>query len=223
MIVRNVFLLCLVVVCFAQVSSATPQLPNSLFFDGKEYPIDNDPMEEYFEKHPERKPNPTSRMSALWRGYLAFFEFRGEDLFLKDLKIEDGHETVGNLGYFRWKSVLKESVGDEKGLKVDWFSGLLVSRYGENDYMDTYDIFEHQKHYSNYTIFEIASGVLKQYRFFDNKGFLQFLKEQFAAFKKTAEFKGLLRKLGENGRKRQASEAILAESILDCSKTILVK
>ena len=141
---------------------------------------------------------------------------------MKDLKIEDGIETVGDLGYFRWKSVLKESVGDEKGLKVGWFSGLLVSRYGENDYMDTYDIFEHEKHYSNYAVFEIASGGLANYRFFDNRGFLQFLNKQFRAFKKTAEFSKLVRELSENGRKRKDSESVIEESILSFSKKILV-
>jgi hypothetical protein len=202
---------------------ATPQMPNSLFYDGKEYPIDNDPMWEYFEKHPEQRPRFEGRMSALWRGYLAFFEFRGKDLFLKDLKTYGGMEIRGEYGYDRWKSVIKESLGDEIGLKVDWFSGLLVSRYGENDYLDAYDIFEHQMHYSNYAIFEVESGILKNHRFFDNKGFLKFLKQQFEEFKKTPEFSETVRKLSENGRTQKNSEAIIEESILNYSKKMLAK
>lgn len=215
--------LCFILCLCCQSVLATPQMPNSLFYDGKEYPIDNDPMWDYFDKHPERKPKVEGRMSALWRGYLAFFEFRGTDFFLKDLKIYGGMEVRGEYGYEKWTSVLKQTLGEAKDLKIDWFSGLLVSRYGENDYMDAYDILEHRKHYSHYAIFEVDSGVLKNKRFFDNKGFLKFLKEQLSKFKKTPEFGEAVRKLSANGRKQEDSEAIIEESILSYSNKILVK
>jgi hypothetical protein len=86
--VRIVFLFCFINFGYINICWATPQMPNSLFFEGKEYPIDNDPMWDYFEKHPEKKPDPPSRMSALWRGYLAFFELRNKDLYLKDLRLK---------------------------------------------------------------------------------------------------------------------------------------
>ena len=198
-------------------------MPNSLFFEGKEYPIDDDPMHDYFEKHPERKPRIEGRMSALWRGYLAAFEFRGTNLFLKDLKVYGGMEMRGEYGYMQWKSVLKDSFPDGNTPRIDWLSGLLVSRYGENHHMDPYDIFEYQKHFSNYAVFEVDSGSLRNHRFFNNKDFLKFLKQQFEEFKKSPEFVKQVRKLSENGRTQDASESIIEESILDYTKRILVK
>ena len=71
-------LFCLVFTTFSFAISATPQRGNSLFFEGKEYPIEGDPMEDYFAKHPDRRPKAKVKSSGLWRGYLTFFEFRGE-------------------------------------------------------------------------------------------------------------------------------------------------
>lgn len=222
MTLRLGIVICLVLSMLSSSIIATPQMPNSLIYQGKEYPIDDDPMWEYFDKHPEKKPKIEGRMSALWRGYLALCEFRGTDLFLKDLQVYGGMEVKGEYGYMKWTSVIKESFGDEKGLKIDWYSGLLVSRYGENDYMDAYDIFEHQKHYSKYAIFEVDSGVLKNHRFFTNKQFLVFLTKQFEEFKKTPEFRDRVQKLSANGRATKDSEAIIEESVLSYSKKILV-
>ena len=69
--------------------------------------------------------------------------------------------------------------------------------------MDPYNIYEHRKHYSNYAIFEIDSGVLKKHRFFDNKAFAQFLKDQFDAFKKTPEYNDAVREESKNGRNQK--------------------
>jgi hypothetical protein len=215
---RLSILFCLVLCVSCHSVLATPQMRNSLFFEGKEYPIDDDPMEGYFAKHADRRPKAKVRPSGLWRGYLTFFEFRGKDLFLRDLKLLVGTEEIGG----RWKSVLKKSLGDGHGLKIDWFSGLIVSRYGENYYMDPYDFNEHRKHYSNYAIFEIDSGVLRKHRFFDNKGFLQFIKDQFDAFKKTPEYNEAVREKSKNGGNQKDAERWIEASVLDYSKKILV-
>ena len=55
---------------------ATAQYPDILIHKGKEHSLFNNPMEAYFEKHPKKKPESGVRSSALWRGYVATFEFK---------------------------------------------------------------------------------------------------------------------------------------------------
>lgn len=162
--------------CLLAISTlATPQEPDWLIFEGKEYPIEQNPIETYFAKHPDKMPNSNRRMSNLWRGYLAFYEFRDKELFLGDLKIYEGFS-------FNQKSVLVESLGDKKGLKITWYSGLLFARYGKNSHPGPYENIEFRQSYESYAIFEVVAGRLTQARFFDNKGFRTFLAQQFEAF-----------------------------------------
>ena len=57
-------------------------------------------MESFFNKYPEKHPKKDlSHSTALWRGYLATFEIRGRQLYLKDIEIR-GDDTNGKKGHF---------------------------------------------------------------------------------------------------------------------------
>jgi hypothetical protein len=55
---------------------ATPQEPDILLFEGKEYPIYyQDLMEDYFVRNPDKKPDAGDFVrSNNWRGYIATFK-----------------------------------------------------------------------------------------------------------------------------------------------------
>lgn len=197
---------------------ATPQQPNILIFEGKHYPVHFDPMEKYFEQFPERKPKVEGRRSSLWRGYIAVFEIVDNDLYLKDI--------VRSSRWDRYtpepsNSFLFHVVPDGKPLKIDWYTGLILSSYGENSNMDTYDL-HYDDGYESFTIFEIENGNFRRSKNFDNKAFHAFRKKQLEAFKKTLDYKEPLKKLSINGRSKEDSESIIQDFILNYTTKILV-
>jgi len=164
---------------------ATAQIPNKIIYKGKEYQVGSDPMEGYFKKFPEKKPQSEVRLSALWRGYIATFELNDNALFLKDIVIviqEKGSTSFGT------KSVLSEVVPSNKKLKIDWFRRLLLLPHGEiieDDYAG------YETKYENYILLEIDAGNLMKTKEFDYKQFEDFSKRQYEAFKKTEDYKEL--------------------------------
>lgn len=67
---------------------ATAQFPDKINYNGKEYNLNSNPLEVYFEKNPNKRPKSEVRSSALWRGYVATFEIIDNQLFLKDIEIQ---------------------------------------------------------------------------------------------------------------------------------------
>ena len=89
-------------------------------------------MQQYFEKHPDKHPSrsETARntlivtiSSALARGYIATYEVRNGQLFLKDIEI---NHWLDKSKEPTTKSVMKEVFPDGKPLKIDWLSGTFV-------------------------------------------------------------------------------------------------
>ena len=50
----------------------TAQYPDKITYNGTEYSLNSNPLEPYFEKNPENRPDMVS--TALWRGYVGHFE-----------------------------------------------------------------------------------------------------------------------------------------------------
>src|SRR5688572_23317569 len=69
---------------------ATVQKPDIIFYNGREYPLHSYPLEQYFEKYPDKRPTNKGRVmsTGLWRGYIATFEVTDGQVFLKDIQIE---------------------------------------------------------------------------------------------------------------------------------------
>ena len=64
----------------------TQQIRDSLFYEGKEYYLNNEILEYYFNEFPEHRPQHTGAFSACWRGYVAFFEIKNNELLIKNVK-----------------------------------------------------------------------------------------------------------------------------------------
>lgn len=185
MIRSTLFVLLLLSILFLN-AYATPQIPDILIYEGKEYPIQSEFLEDYFKKYPERNPKREDEVcSALWRGYKATFEVVEAKIYLKDI--------VGNVCYDHSASELRKVVPGRERLFVDWISALVWSGHGENpenpyrlEYLNTYE---------KYSFFEVDKGRVREVRHFDNKGYRTFKKKQFEAFRKTAEFKRAIKEM----------------------------
>ena len=69
--------------------------------------------------------------------------------------------------YEKMDSVLSVVLAGTKSLKIDWYSGLLLTACGSNSNPDQYDFF-YINGYEKYSLFEIEAGNYRQHRDFDN-------------------------------------------------------
>jgi hypothetical protein len=191
---RLTFLFLFLLLCSTQVF-ATAQYPDKIIFEGKEYALHTNPMEAYFEKFPERKPKSGLISSALWRGYVATFEIEGGEMFVKDVEIQ---VTKPSSESFKteWKSVLSSVVPDGQKLMVDWFSGLLVLPYGK---VINYVHMGYGSTYENYILIPVKEGKASAERRMNAKQYEAFKTKQFAAFKKTEEYKQIIESMKKEG------------------------
>jgi len=177
---------------------ATAQMPDKIFYNGQEYALHSNPMEDYFEKFPDKKPKTGMVSSALWRGYVATFEISDGALVLKDIQAEVPKKDSGKSFDTEWKSFLSDIAPDNKRLKIDWFTGILVLPYGK---LINYVHMGYGSTFENYILLEINNGDFKQSREFNHKEYEKFKERQFEAFKKTGEYK----KLYDDLKKREGS------------------
>ena len=87
-ITMRFFITTALIIFFYLTTYATAQYPDKIIFNGKEYSLHSNPLETYFEKNPDKRPKGGVISTALWRGYVATFEVRGSQLFVKDIQIE---------------------------------------------------------------------------------------------------------------------------------------
>lgn len=218
---KTKILLILVVILLGTVNLfATAQYPDKIFYNGKEYALHSNPMEEYFQKFPDKKPKSGIISSALWRGYVATFEIADNSLYLKDIDILVSKKTKDNSFETEWKSVLSEVVPDNKKLKIDWFTGLLVLPFGE---IVNYVHMGYGSTYENYILLEIDKGDFKLSKEYDYKGYERFKERQFQAFKKTEEYKKLIEDMKKKGDyDEKFADSFLRSFITSYTSKILV-
>jgi len=178
MIFRAFFFMVLTV--FSTYLFATTQTPENLIYNGKEYSLYILPLHEYFKKYPNRRPRYTALNTGLWRGYIATFEIKNNELFLKDIKTQLPFERMPtHRSDIKWKSVLPEVLAGQFSLKLDWFSKLLIVGDGNRGKCLNGFPGGFMANYENYILIEIKNGnFVKEMRMnclefeqFRNRGF----------------------------------------------------
>lgn len=170
---------------------ATPQIPDTLIFEGRQYPVYNDILHAYFLKYPEKNPKRDDyRCSAAWDGYHATFEIVNSKLYLKDITDEPCSEHGA--------SALKKVVPSGESLFIDWHTGVLLSMHGENN-ENPYSL-EFLDSFSSYSLFEIEVGIFRRAKHFNNKQYIDYRQRHFDAYKKTDKYREEIKELTEGGR-----------------------
>ena len=195
-------------ICVNMAIFGTAQAPDKIIYNGKEYALHSNPMESYFEKYPDKRPRREVYSSGLRRGYVATFEVKDNQLYLKNIEIEI---------WTSFKSVLNEVFPNQEFVKVDCFTGLLVLPEGEmGDYAHT----GYASTYEHYILLEFENGNLKRKKLFGYEEYEEFKEKQFQAFKKTDEY----RELKENFKKTyDITENFLRTFVIEYSSKILVE
>ena len=183
---KSLSLLIFAILFLARSAYATAQHPDILIYEGKEYALFTNPLEYYFEQHPERRPGMAS--TALWRGYIATFEFKDSMLVLKDISVPDySNDTLVSI----WSKIFVE----DTPVVVNWYSGILVLPYGK---LKNYVHMGYASTYSKYILISVVDGKMQEVRHYNDRKYEKFRKRQFEAFKKTEEYQKLVAELKAN-------------------------
>ncbi len=208
-------LITLVLLCICAGAFSTAQIPDKIIYQGKEYALHSNPLEKFFDKYPERRPRGSIISTALWRGYVATFEVKDGQLFLKDIEImieKKGFDT-------EWKSVLEDVFPGEKEIKITWLTGLLVIPDGE---LINYVHMGYASTYERYILLEVYTGNLKAERKYDHNEYSQFRERQFKAFRETPEYLEAKQKLMDENSSEEFVDSFLRDFVVDYTSKILV-
>ena len=124
----------------------TAQASDILYFDGNEYMLYSEPLEEYFGQNPPR-PEIESTCTACWRGYIATWRIKRDKLYIASLQSFDGDDLA-----------LKQKLfsGDDM-IFASWFTGPLVCPYGEEV---EYVHMGYGTTYEKYLIIGVEHGIV---------------------------------------------------------------
>lgn len=191
---KNIFLL--VFTILVNKSLATEQIPDYFIIDGiKNTILFNYPLEEFFKKYPKKRPENKIGSTALYRGYVATFELKGDEIYIVDVKIEKKEEKDGKIIY-EWISVFNDVFENSKQIKADWINGLMVTENGMNLFLYNKNYQHNYKYYSVsefYNVLELKNGKLEKFRKFNYREYEVFKERQYQAFVKTNSYEKLKR------------------------------
>ena len=157
---------------------ATGQAPEVLRFETQTYSLFTNPLEPYLRAHPQALPKPAVMNSGLWRGYIGTWGIRDGKLFLDDVRML----TAGD----KDRSVMTSLFPDGKAHVATWFTGNLVVPTGK---LVNYVHMGYGSTYSSYMIATVADGQVQKIRNLNQLEFEDFRRAQFAAYKKTQEYR----------------------------------
>jgi len=176
----------------------TRQANDILYFENQKIYLNDFILEEYFNEFPEKRPENDFISTAMWRGYIAEFEIKDNQLLVlnKDYKLGDLFPNNG---------------------KYEQYSGLIrIDNFrGEFDLEPENGIFEY---------LEIVNGNFIQKRVYNYKELQDFKKEQYEYFLISEEIEILYdfwKKNNENGIiNKESVNNIIAENIMSYIKRV---
>ncbi|HTJ49673.1 MAG TPA: hypothetical protein VL443_09485 [Cyclobacteriaceae bacterium] len=199
---------------------ATAQYPDKVIYNGKEYSLQSNPLESFFKENPDKLPKSEIVSTALWRGYVATFEVRDNQLYVKDIEIEVSDTSSTRTSSFKWKSVLNEVFPGQKEVKVEWITGLLVMPYGK---IVNYVHMGYGSTYEFYTLLEFEKGNLVREKNFKYDEYEKFKERQFQAFKMTEDYKRLKARLQKKDDSDESIDSFLRSFVTDYTSIILTE
>jgi len=149
----------------------TYQTRDFLYYNGQEYRLNQQLLKGYFEVYPERVPEREIVSTALRKGYLATFEIKDDQLFVRDI---DRFTVKPNEG------VLARQLFPNQN-KYEWYSGLIRI----DDYRGQADE-EHPG--ATFEYLEFYKGDFVQKRTMDFEALQAFKARQFEYFKTTPDY-----------------------------------
>lgn len=160
----------------------TPQIPDVIIMGGKVFYINRYPLEEYFKKYPDKRPDSEVISTGLGRGYIATFEITNKLLILKDVEVIVPTEDLS----LKLESVFKYLFPDQEQIVADWFTGQLAVRC---DKSINYAHREIALADTRYILFEFIEGNLVYEKKSKKRKYKEFKARQFETFSKTMDYR----------------------------------
>ena len=218
----RILLITALAVALGSTAFATPQYPDKIIYKGKKYELLSNPLESYYREYPDKRPrfweftSEPVGSSALSRGYVATFEIKNNQLYLKDMEIQTGWKET------KWTSVMHKAFPMKKSVKADWATEFLVLPAGKfvtgmyGGYLKVYD---------NYIFLEVENGHVTKVKTFKNpQEYAEYKERLFEVFKKTDAYKKKkkqAKKYAKWSRERDA-DSWMKNYILNCLSELLV-
>jgi hypothetical protein len=196
----------LLTVCFVSEALATAQCSDIIVLAGEKYSLNSNPLEAFFAKYPERRPQGGVVSTALWRGYVATFEVRGEHLVVADIEIEKSEKKSNGKDTTVWQSVLEDVFPDTSERVCSYCSELLIIPMGE---MISYVHMGYSSQHERYKLLLVQAGIVQKSRDFTGSEYQAFKRRQFEAYQKTDEYRREVESL-----KKKFTDASLVEKFL---------
>ncbi|SIS83341.1 hypothetical protein SAMN05421786_102432 [Chryseobacterium ureilyticum] len=188
---------------------ATGQVPDRIIINNKEYKLLNNPLEKYFDEHPDEHPVYGNKdlkeginevitigTSSNHRGYIATFKIENNILSVVDIKILDV-----NSDKYEYISVFKKTFGDKK-IELN-YSGVLIIPQGK--LIQSAD-FGYSSLYDKYQVITVQRDKIVKDKELDQDGFIRFKVDQFEAYKKTEKYKADVKKYLEDWNDSKKSD-----------------
>lgn len=169
------------------------QFSDKLIYEGSTYVVEDYLLEEYFAKFKKKKPKSDVICTALSRGYIAYFEIKENQLFIKDIKVlapstQPSDTAITNTGKTIiipkptfYKSVIDDVFPNQDMRKLNFLNRIVViSSHG-------FKILNSQKR-NFIKVFEINSGNVTNQFDTDSDGYYKFKKEQFKLYKVSKDY-----------------------------------
>ena len=135
------------------IACATAQAPDRIRVGGEEYALNTNPLSGYLKKQAWRPPKDALIASANWRGHIAHWEIKDDQLVLTDVTIfikSDEHELVT-------RSILHDLFPSLTTVVADWYSGALIIPHGK---ITQYVHMGYGSSYESYQVIRVASGKI---------------------------------------------------------------
>lgn len=170
---------------------ATAQVSDVIHLDGKPESLNTNPLRPFLQENPGLLPQSDFRSTANWRGYVATWEVEGSSLQLVRVDVDFRDPKASPERYAPiTRNVIDKLFPGSQRVAATWYSGtLLVPRGKIVDYVH----MGYGSAYERYTVLVVKQGLVARRQDFDTKAFEAYRRSQFKEFKKSAEYRKLLK------------------------------
>ena len=189
---KIIYLISIIILCISQDVFSTAQASEKLIYKGIEYSLYSNPLEGYFYRHPDKRPDIQSNISCLWRGYIATYEIEEKKLKLKDIETLSYEYDEDGKSQAKYKSILDDVFPGDEHDTLTWDNQILTLINGEQV---EYVHMGYASTYSDYILLVVENSeityevelTLKQFLTFKDMSFE--MTEKIYNLKNKIEFK----------------------------------
>ena len=189
-------------------------IPDRIQLNGNEYDYRFHHLEQYFNYYPDKRIVQNKDSTIVNRGYVAFYEIFENELYLRDIKIENAKDSTGYVSVRE-----KFSPSTEERIPLRWVNGVIQIGLGIDDFKN--DSLRPLN--ENNLIFEIQRGKVNRKVQFNKDEMRIFKNIQWNKFRTTNDYLSIYRKLQNRGLSESEINVHIYNNVLYYSKNIFIR